>query len=172
MSFLSAASMESYARAYPFLTRLHILQEIETGSHLVSLSGAQGSLHIRRKSKGGVTHTQMQTQTQGQSSSQSVTVTGSKGYPLFGLEEQEDEAERNKVYQELHWDQRLDLMSPSFRERSACLAVRRCILGDCSYRTKQIFYIDFFSTLISSAGLFFVSLTTVFPLLIPLIIPF
>ena len=133
MSFLSAASMESYARAYPFLTRLHILQEIETGSHLVSMSGSQGSLQTRR-SKGVVTHTQMQTQTQGQSSSQSVT--GSKGYPHFSLEEQEDEAERNKVHQELHWDQRLDLMSPSFRERSACLAVRRCILGNCTYCMK------------------------------------
>ena len=134
MSFLSAASMESYARAYPFLTRLHILQEIETGSHLVSMSGAQGSLQIRRRSKGVDTHTQMQTQTQGQSSSQSVT--GSKGYPHFSLEEQEDEAERNKVHQELHWDQRLVLMSPSFRERSACLAVRRCILGNCTYCMK------------------------------------
>lgn len=151
MSFLSAASMESYARAYPFLTRLHILQEIETGSHLVSMGGAQGSLQIGR-SKGVVTHTQMQTQTQGQSSSQSVT--GSKGYPHFSLEKQEDEAERNKVYQELHWDQRLDLMSPSFRERSACLAVRRCILGNCSYSTKLTSCNYLFSTSISSVGLF------------------
>ena len=144
--------MESYARAYPFLTRLHILQEIETGSHLVSMSGAQGSLQVGRRSKGVVTHTQMQTQTQGQSSSQSVT--GSKGYPHFSLEEQEDEAERNKVYQELHWDQRLDLMSPSFRERSACLAVRRCILGNCSCRTKLSTCIYLFSTFIISVDLF------------------
>ena len=40
MSLLSAATMESYSRAYPFLTRLHILQEIEEGSQLIgSLSG-------------------------------------------------------------------------------------------------------------------------------------
>ena len=29
MGYLSAASMESYGRAYPLLTRLHILHEID-----------------------------------------------------------------------------------------------------------------------------------------------
>ena len=127
MSFLSAASMESYARAYPFLTRLHILQEIETGSQLVSMSGVHGSL-LPRKSNCVITRTQMETQTQVKSLSQSVT--GGTGFPLFNFDEQE--VERNRVFQELHWDQRLDLMSPYFRERAACLAVRRCILGNCS----------------------------------------
>ena len=128
MSFLSAASMESYARAYPFLTRLHILQEIETGSQLVSMSGVQGS-HLPRKSSGIITQTQIQTQAQVQSLSQSVIGSTSAGFPLFSFDDQEEMTERNRMFNELHWDQRLDLMSPSFRERSACLAVRRCILG-------------------------------------------
>ena len=36
MKELSAASMESYGRAYPYLTRLHVLQELEGGAELMN----------------------------------------------------------------------------------------------------------------------------------------
>jgi len=39
MSSLSAATMESYGRAYPYLTRLHILQELESGFELLQIQG-------------------------------------------------------------------------------------------------------------------------------------
>eukprot|EP01038_Epipyxis_sp_PR26KG_P009200 gene9200-12410_t len=39
MSSLATASMESYGRAYPLLTRLHILHEVETGYQLLSING-------------------------------------------------------------------------------------------------------------------------------------
>jgi hypothetical protein len=35
MSLLSAATLESYGRAYPYLTQLHVLTEMETGFQLV-----------------------------------------------------------------------------------------------------------------------------------------
>ena len=35
MSFLSAASMESYGRAYPYLLQLHVLSEVEDGYKLL-----------------------------------------------------------------------------------------------------------------------------------------
>lgn len=39
MIALGAASKESYERAYPFVTRLHILQEIEDGIQLIDVKG-------------------------------------------------------------------------------------------------------------------------------------
>eukprot|EP01034_Spumella_vulgaris_P021660 gene21660-27701_t len=41
MSALSAASMESYNRAYPMLTRLHMLREIETGFSQMVMGGSE-----------------------------------------------------------------------------------------------------------------------------------
>lgn len=35
MGYLSAASMESFGRAYPLLSRLHILHEIEQSNELI-----------------------------------------------------------------------------------------------------------------------------------------
>jgi hypothetical protein len=99
MSLLSAASMESYSRAYPLLTRLHILQEIESGNRLVNqldVSDAaikcNNALNLSRKNSLKLVR------------------------------------DREKL-KELHWEERLQLMTPSFRERSTTLAVRRCILG-------------------------------------------
>ena len=108
MGLLSAASMESYTRSYPFLTRLHILQEIELGSQLLALTP---SLPL---SSSPLTHRD------DSFSPHSVAVR-----PLQSIHG-------------LYWDQRLDLMSPSFRDRSAALAVRRCILGQCVWRNMLI----------------------------------
>ncbi len=49
MASLSAASMESYTRAYPMLTRLHVLQEIEAGYSLAKHSGLADSLEAREQ---------------------------------------------------------------------------------------------------------------------------
>ena len=102
--------MESYSRAYPFLTRLHILQEIETGSDLllsnISLSAGAGS---RR------------------------TVDLNRSLQDMSRDGSSDLMDKNGILSNLYWDRRLDLMSPSMTERSTTLAVRRCILGAEQY---------------------------------------
>ena len=83
MSSLSAATMESYGRAYPYLTRLHILQELESGFELLQIHGS--------------------------------------------TREEVREA-RESTLQLWKWDERLEMMSPSQRQRSTLLACRRSIL--------------------------------------------
>ena len=110
MSLLSAATMESYSRAYPFLTRLHILQEIETGSDLLlSDSSLLGGAASRRNSE------------------------LNRSQQLMSDDGSVDLLDKNKILSNLFWDRRLDLMSPSMTERSTTLAVRRCILGTIQY---------------------------------------
>ena len=106
MSLLSAATMESYSRAYPFLTRLHILQEIETGCGLTQCL-PQSRVNID-PSKSINSHTN--------SNNENLNISV-------------DLTEKSIMLQDLYWDKRLNLMSPSVRERSTTLAVRRCILG-------------------------------------------
>jgi hypothetical protein len=83
MSSLSAATMESYGRAYPYLTRLHILQELESGFELLQIHGS--------------------------------------------TREEVREA-RESTLQLWKWDERLEMISPSQRQRSTLLACRRSIL--------------------------------------------
>lgn len=109
MSLLSAASMESYSRAYPLLTRLHILQEIESGNRLINQSDINNitynALNLSRKNSENILSKFIR--------------------------------DKDKL-KELHWEERLQLMTPSFRERSTTLAVRRCILGEIKGRHQII----------------------------------
>jgi hypothetical protein len=107
--------MESYTRAYPFLTRLHILQEIETGSQLAHTDTQ--SLPTDSLNDPTQSHTQKGAQADVSISTRALSVTT-------------DSSVKSKILQDLHWDHRLELMSPSLKERSATLAVRRCILGE------------------------------------------
>ena len=108
MGQLSAASMESYTRSYPFLTRLHILQEIELGSQLLAINPSSTPL----------------------SSSHCPSLSSPLTHRDDSLSPHSLSIEPLESIQGLYWDQRLDLMSPSCRDRSAALAVRRCILGE------------------------------------------
>lgn len=94
--------MESYSRAYPLLTRLHILQEIESGNRLVNQLDNKGTAM--------------------KSNSLDISRKNSENKILKSIKDKEK-------LKELHWEERLQLMTPSFRERSTTLAVRRCILG-------------------------------------------
>lgn len=106
MSSLSAASMESYGRAYPMLTRLHALHELQSGFDIL-LPGPDAAnpavSALLALSKGN-----------------SSTGGGGGGGA---------QAEQN--IQALHWEDRLKFMAPSVPQRSTVLAVRRCILGIC-----------------------------------------
>jgi hypothetical protein len=127
MSLLSAASMESYTRAYPFLTRLHILQEIETGSQLAHTDIQ--SLPADSIIDPTQSHTQKAAQADVSISTRALSATT-------------DSNVKSKILQDLYWDHRLELMSPSLKERSATLAVRRCILGEIWPGCGQAQYSD------------------------------
>ena len=94
MSSLSAASMESYGRAYPQLVRLHILSEIESGYELVHLHPHSDS---------------------------NISVRSER---------------RSKMLKSWGWDERLNMMSPSARQRSMSLAVRRTLLSAAGMREQ------------------------------------
>jgi len=102
MASLSAASMESYGRAYPMLTRLHALHELQTGFDLLgsgdSATGGGGG-------GGGSSARQL-------TSSTSLTTSPT-------------------TLSSLHWEDRLRHTAPSVPQRSTILAVRRAVLGIC-----------------------------------------
>ena len=99
------------------MTRLHILQEIETGSQLThtdTQSPLADSLQDPTQS-----HTQMRTQADVSISTRALTATT-------------DSNVKSKILQDLYWDHRLELMSPSLKERSATLAVSALVLIETS----------------------------------------
>lgn len=49
MAPLGAASMESYTRAYPFLVKLHMLQELSDASVLLQEASLAGTLERQRR---------------------------------------------------------------------------------------------------------------------------
>jgi len=101
MGTLSAASMESYGRAYPQLTRLHILRELET-AHQYLIDRAAGS------------------ELQPPQSSSSSTPHG----------DQLEHSLPNSVPSDWHWNSRLSLMSPSFNHRLQVQEVRRVVMTE------------------------------------------
>ena len=102
MLTLSAASMESYGRAYPMLTRLHILHELECGYEMLLLPTS--TVHHPN-----------------------IAIVSNLEKPLNSKSVlSETRVER---LHKLHWDNRLQFMLPSIPQRSTLLAVRRCILG-------------------------------------------
>ena len=125
MALLSAACMESYGRAYPFLVRLHILQEIESGSRLVMLATAAGTADLPKPPASSVAPAHLK-RTPSRGAGAVTDSTGTTKTPL------ETEMEN------LQWDSRLKLMSNTVRERSATLAVRRSVLGAAHMRSSMM----------------------------------
>ena len=159
MSSLSAASMESYGRAYPLLTRLHVLQEIERGYDLVHLSSQakkdssssggggrqsraavtatsgvppleQREALLRQVSRGVYTgiygcmaawaqYTRIRTHTYIQTHSHTYTHTHICTHIHTHIH----------THTQMFWGPRLHAMTPSTRQRSTTLAVRRTLLG-------------------------------------------
>lgn len=107
MASLSAASMESYGRAYPALTQLHALHELQSGFDLLRLTPVENG------APGLPSHTTAN------AASERCTTNTSVGN------------NNPSMLQGLHWDERLHHMAPSVPQRSTILAVRRCILGIC-----------------------------------------
>ena len=133
MALLSAACMESYGRAYPFLVRLHILQEIESGSRLVMLATTATAEGPSKPSAASVapahpkaTATRSSSSAGANHNSSSTTASVANKTPL--------ETEMEK----LQWEERLKLMSNTVRERSATLAVRRSVLGAANMRSSMM----------------------------------
>jgi len=95
MGALSAASMESYERAYPMLLRLHALHEMEQGFSLTGDRFGNGAAGLRRQSQDIV-----------------------RAYG--GISENKVD-----LIKKWEWDERLESTSPSVRLQEPLFAVRR-----------------------------------------------
>lgn len=105
MSSLSAASMESYTRSYPLLTRLHVLKELEHGYFLVN----------------GVA---LKSHTDSLSDHEALELCGQD------IRGQSSNLRKEEMIQSMwDWKNRLKMMVPSTQPRALILAVRRIILG-------------------------------------------
>ena len=102
MESVAAACKESYSRAYPFVTRLHILHEVADG---FSLADAAYKTRKERNSKAALLS----------ESAEGASPTEAEDKPT-ALE---------KAWGKLQWDKRAKLMSASDRQQSTFLAVRR-----------------------------------------------
>ena len=133
MALLSAACMESYGRAYPFLVRLHILQEIESGSRLVMLATTATAEDPSKPSAASAApaHTKA-TATRSSSSAGATHNSSTTTASVANKTPLETEMEK------LQWEERLKLMSNTVRERSATLAVRRSVLGAANMRSSMM----------------------------------
>lgn len=117
MLTLSAACMESYGRAYPMLTRLHILHELECGYEMLLLPTST-NIH---NTTNIIPHISSST-----TLLENSIANNSNSDNIISVLGNETRLERlNK----LHWENRLQFMLPSIPQRSTLLAVRRCILG-------------------------------------------
>eukprot|EP01041_Mallomonas_annulata_P005258 gene5258-10521_t len=104
MSALSAASTESYGRAYPHLIQLHMLKEID---------------QIFTKL----------TEINPNSSQEVSSLVINNGYNIS------DNNCYNGYIQELDWNRRFLLLSPSLRDKSYILDIRRALLSLCGMNT-------------------------------------
>ena len=108
MRSLSAASMESYGRAYPLLVRLQVLHEIKEGFELCTVRAGRASPALQHN---GAISNSMDVMVPVESTGTDVA------------------SRRRALLATWHWDRRLECMSPSIRHRSLVLAVRRSVLS-------------------------------------------
>ena len=100
--------MESYQQAYPLLTKLHILSEVETGYQILHFNSRHNSYSEHNKS-------------------------AIKNNDNVGIQTKNYSKLLNNNFQ---WSKRLEIISPSLSERSSILAVRRTIYGILGCKTE------------------------------------
>ena len=101
MSALSAASMESYGRAYPLLVRLQALQELHSGYELHQFTHKNPNYTTQNM---GLNHTTLSNN--------------------MGLNENQEKLTQLLSY---NWENRLNYMSTIIKHRSNILSIRRSI---------------------------------------------
>lgn len=106
ISTLATASMESYARSYPMLERLHILTELEMGRELLQICYPSSSSLSSSSSS---------------SSSAAAGVSATDQAQALAVE----------YLRRQHWQERVSKFPESMIQKSHLMAVRRAVLGIC-----------------------------------------